>query len=256
MPKNNHAVIYCRVSTEIQAKELSLDLQKKVCKDFATAKDLVVSKTYYEVGSAYHGNQPQLKLLMNKLKAGMTIVVYAMDRFTRNLDLGKYLLDKIAKKKCQLISVTGESNQLEAIRIAQCEAEALGRRIRDRVTYLRNLGSHIGPAPYGYNIRNVKQKRTKVTLRKLLTNDVEMEVVQLILLMRNEDALANDIISQVQIIKGPEFNVEDMVIGEGGVCHFTTISQFLNDLEIKYRGDTQWTPAKVSKVYRNNSADQ
>lgn len=248
--KKTRSFIYCRVSTETQAQELSLGLQAKVCKDFATANNMAVSKVYTEVGSAYHGNQPQLKTLMAKLKPGMTILVYAMDRFTRNADLGAYLLDKIAKKKCQLVSITGEPDQLAAIQHAQAEAEALGRRIHDRVEYMRRAGSHIGPAPFGYEIKEVANKKKKITIRRLIDNDDEMLVVELISMMRQDDTTPEDIYNQVRLIKGNDYNLDELDIGEEGVCQYTTIAKFLNDLEIYCRGRL-WTCAKVSKIYNN-----
>lgn len=248
--RRSRCFIYCRVSTETQAQELSLDLQKKVCKDFATANKLVVSKVYTEVGSAYHGNQPQLKTLMSKLKPGMTILVYAMDRFTRNADLGSYLLDRIAAKKCRLVSITGEADQLGAIKNAQAEAEALGRRVRDRVEFMRRAGSHIGPAPFGYEIKEVPNKKKNITIRRLIDNDDELLIVELISMMRNEDTTADEIFNQVRLIKGDNYNLDELDIGEQGVCQYTTIAQFLNDLGIYCRGRL-WTGAKVSKIYNN-----
>lgn len=248
----NRAVIYTRVSTEAQATGVSLQLQKEVCQAFATAKGMVVSKTYKEVGSAYRGDQPQLKRLLSKIKPGTTLLVYAMDRLTRNLDVGHYVLGKLYTKKCPLVSVRGEPNQVEAIRLAQAEAETLSKRMSDRVAFMRKQGSHIGPAPYGSSVVEVKNKKlTKTTtIRRLIDDDQEQAVIELISLMRNENTPNSDIISQVQLVKGPDYDTRNMDIGDAGVCNYTTIAQFLNDLQIWYRGKL-WTPQKVSKVYKS-----
>lgn len=83
------AVIYIRVSTEEQVKNLSLETQQKACVDYCRRNHLEVAKVFTEEGeSAKTMNRPQLQAMLaycrdNRGKIG-TVIVYNLSRFARN----------------------------------------------------------------------------------------------------------------------------------------------------------------------------
>lgn len=100
MPK---AVIYCRVSTEEQAKHgYSLAQQKKECIEFALKQGYEIDKVFIEEGeSAKDLNRTQLKAMFEyctqKYKNVDALIFWKWDRLSRGeqsdyLELGKFLI--------------------------------------------------------------------------------------------------------------------------------------------------------------------
>lgn len=85
----NRAVIYCRVSTEMQTKNLSLSTQEKACKGYCQQRGFEVDKVFVEQGeSAKTTNRTQFQQMLsycreNKGKV-QWLVVYSVNRFARN----------------------------------------------------------------------------------------------------------------------------------------------------------------------------
>ena len=83
------AVLYCRVSTEEQTKNLSLQTQQKACADYCQRHSLEVDKVFVEEGeSAKTTNRTEFQKLLaycreNKGRV-QTVVVYSLSRFARN----------------------------------------------------------------------------------------------------------------------------------------------------------------------------
>jgi len=83
------AVIYCRVSTEEQTKNLSLPTQQKACADYCQRQGFEVDRVFVEQGeSAKTVNRPQFKELINYCRENkhrvQFLVVYNLSRFSRN----------------------------------------------------------------------------------------------------------------------------------------------------------------------------
>ena len=83
------AVIYCRVSTQQQTKNLSLPAQRKECVKFCKAQGWTVDRVFVERGeSAKSADRTELTKLLRycreKLGRIDVMVVYSLDRFARN----------------------------------------------------------------------------------------------------------------------------------------------------------------------------
>ena len=95
MRKN--AAIYCRVSTEDQAREgYSLGEQLEKLKDLCKFRDYNVYETYEDAGiSAKDTNRPQFKRLLEDVKSHKVnvIVAYKLDRLTRSVRDLENLID-------------------------------------------------------------------------------------------------------------------------------------------------------------------
>ncbi len=88
------AVIYCRVSTPEQAKNLSLDVQEKGCREWCARQGFPILKVFVERGvSAKTANRPELIQALafcEKHQDVAFFVVYDVSRFSRNS--GDYIL--------------------------------------------------------------------------------------------------------------------------------------------------------------------
>jgi DNA invertase Pin-like site-specific DNA recombinase len=82
------AIIYCRVSTDRQEENYSLDTQEEECRDYCAAESLTVAAVLREVGSAADIDRPIFQDALDYLRRGEAgvFVVHKYDRFMRNQD--------------------------------------------------------------------------------------------------------------------------------------------------------------------------
>jgi len=79
-PKEEFNVVYCRVSTSDQRKDLDTQINRTV--SFANAKGLTVHKVYKEIASGLNDTRPKLQELLNNDKI-TNVIIENKDRLTR-----------------------------------------------------------------------------------------------------------------------------------------------------------------------------
>jgi len=104
------ALIYCRVSTEEQAKEgYSLDAQEKFCSEFAKDNGYRITDVYRDEGkSATTLNRPELQDLLARCQQDKSIeavIVQETDRLARNTKDHLTIRATLKKTGVKLISV-------------------------------------------------------------------------------------------------------------------------------------------------------
>jgi DNA invertase Pin-like site-specific DNA recombinase len=132
--RSRDVVIYLRVSTEGQSgpTHTSLEVQERLCREYAATKGYVVSEVIHDVGSAYVRGSKRAKLdskgnpvLGNKLTrfvnretrmhkqtgrvSTSVFLVYSYDRFARDVVCGLQMLDKLTRIGISVESCTGTS---------------------------------------------------------------------------------------------------------------------------------------------------
>ena len=103
------ATIYCRVSTDDQEKEgTSLKTQNEACLKYCQEKGYTVVRKFSETYSGLTLDRPKLTELRNIVRANDldVIVVYCLDRLSRNATHGVILRDELDKHHVLLESVT------------------------------------------------------------------------------------------------------------------------------------------------------
>ena len=161
--------IYVRVSTQEQAREgLSIDAQIDKCKSFCQARDWGVFKIYRDAGfSAGSLNRPALELLIKDAeeKKFETILVYKIDRFSRNLKDLIMVLENLKKKKINFTSVTEQIDTTSAMGeaffqiigvFAQLERGMVRERVELAFDRKIKFGEVLYRAPFGYTYQNKK----------------------------------------------------------------------------------------------------
>src|SRR5438309_7740798 len=83
------AVIYCRVSTKDQVRNLSLPTQQRACAEFCQRQGWEVDRVFVEHGeSAKTANRTELKNLLAYCREHkgriQCVVVYSVNRFARD----------------------------------------------------------------------------------------------------------------------------------------------------------------------------
>ncbi len=168
LSKNNpgrKAAVYIRVSTEEQAKEgISIAAQKDRLTAFCKAKDLEIYDYYIDEGySAGSLKRPALQQMLKDLNDAKfkNIVVYKIDRFSRNLKDLVTILDDFKKRNINFISATEPIDTTSAIGnafmqiigvFAELERGMVGERVK--LAFEKKISSKefLARPPLGYKI--------------------------------------------------------------------------------------------------------
>jgi site-specific DNA recombinase len=154
--------LYPRVSTEEQSKEgYSLAAQLEKMRAFCFSQGWAVYKEYVEEGrSAKDMERPQLQALLADMSNFDVVLVYKLDRISRNVGDINYLLNTFEKNKVAFKSVTEPYDTTTSqgkllinifASLAQFEREQLAERTYMGMARKHEEGSRNGGrAPFGY----------------------------------------------------------------------------------------------------------
>lgn len=147
------AVIYIRVSDQSQIDNNSLETQLKTCKAYAESNNYEIIQIFREEGmSAKHmQTRPEMRKLIDfctiKKNRISAVILYKMDRWSRNVEEGLLVESLLAKYGVAVIPATEitEQNPIgKAVRtilmtMGQLDNELKGERVRDNMkTGFRN----------------------------------------------------------------------------------------------------------------------
>ena len=178
------AAIYCRVSTDDQDKEgTSLQTQLDACLKYCHDKGYHVAHKFTETYSGLTLDCPKLTKLRDLVRASNldVIVIYCLDRLSRNATHGVILRDEFDKHHVILESVTEDIDKSplgEAITylrgtFAQIEAE----KIRERTMRGKLARLNDGRLPQGTGIGLYGYTWDKSAGKRIIVDD-EAEAVQ------------------------------------------------------------------------------
>jgi site-specific DNA recombinase len=182
---------YLRVSTEDQAKEgYSLGAQRDRLGAFAASQGWKVAEYYVDDGiSGKDMNRPAFKKLLAEMQKGEVVLVYKLDRLTRNVGDLDYLLRKWEGDGVLFRSCTEDFNTTTAagrlfIRLvadlAQWERENLAERTRMGMVKRAQEGDwNGGLPPLGYDAVDTGERNGQKIKRKLVPNEQALIVREL-----------------------------------------------------------------------------
>jgi DNA invertase Pin-like site-specific DNA recombinase len=157
IPKVTRA--YIRISTQEKSQNsISLELQKKSILDSCSP---IVPVFYEDIASAGSVNRPAYKRLLNELRLRDILIVYRLDRLTRNsFDFADLWRGYIQRKKIRFVSVTESYDTRTAdgmlqiklrVDFADFEREIIRTRTREALAEKRKQNLVISRyIPYGY----------------------------------------------------------------------------------------------------------
>ena len=188
-PKILRCAIYTRKSTEdgLDQEFNSLDAQRAACAAYIESQRhegwLPVEESYDDGGfSRGNMNRAALTHLMDDVSADKVdvIVVYKVDRLTRNLSDFARIVDVLDRNEASFVSVTQAFNTTTSmgrltlnvlLSFAQFEREVTSERIRDKIAASKARGIWMGGnVPIGYDVR----------ARKLIVNQEQAKKVRII----------------------------------------------------------------------------
>jgi site-specific DNA recombinase len=159
---------YCRVSTEYQRENTSLDKQEADIRDFCRLHNLELVNIVADAESGYGpaNKRPAFVRAINYLQTGeaQALVVWKLDRYSRNVKEGLELFSYFEKKGYDLISVRDQINTATpagraffqmALVFAEWERNTIVERVKTGLAVKRARGEFAGgSAPYGWRIED------------------------------------------------------------------------------------------------------
>lgn len=151
-------VIYTRVSDEKEGS-ISHEMQVKECmKRVGNNKFLVFSESNVSGDSE---KRPVLDLAIDSLSKGDELLVWKMDRLSRDLWKAGPIISKIKMKKAEIHSYCepnffengdGETLMVLSLLFANRELQNIRMRIKTALRTKKEAGYRVGHIPYGYTI--------------------------------------------------------------------------------------------------------
>jgi DNA invertase Pin-like site-specific DNA recombinase len=267
MAAKQQAIIYSRISTTNKSVKThsttSLEVQSDLCKEYCDKNDYEVTNIVYEVSSSYNRCPPKLNYLIIPENTGKRIIIYAIDRFSRNTDYGLQLL-KEAKNFGIIIDFVSDGftteNDRHILQIkgeilrAEHESRIIGVRIKDHNKIKRKQGWDFGgKARYGFKFT------FKNGIRKLIKNNKEQLVIKFIQYASTQNfslRKLNKLLLQLQpnAIKITVYDTNGNAITNTDKFDKQSnrdIASLLNSYGISNR-DQYWTTSQIRRIIKQN----
>ncbi|MBC9783483.1 recombinase family protein [Heliobacterium chlorum] len=247
---NEKVVLYCRVSTDEQAKEgVSLDEQRTRLKAYCVAMGWKVeAEEIIDDGySAKDMDRPGLKRLISQVESGTVsrVLVTKLDRLSRRLLDLLTLIDVFAHHEVSFVS-TSESFDTETPSgrltlqvlgaVAEFERERIRERVVDNMVHAAKSGKWLTQHPYGY----------RLVEKQLVVHDSEADVVK-----RVYDMFLNQGMGYFAIAK--QLNEEGLSSRQGKQWSNRSVKLMLTNPV--YKGTLAWNRTDSSKKKRKTKEE-
>lgn len=164
------AYCFCRVSSKKQAgiNNVSLDAQESELRKYAATLPGIARVKVIKIAASAYKNIPQkLEEVGDCCESGDAILIYRVDRLSRNIVKYLAFLEDLNNREVHLVSYEDrltyhedKLNFLEKILNAQKESELLGRKIKMSLKRRRERGDdHLGSLPYGKRSKRMSDGR-------------------------------------------------------------------------------------------------
>ncbi len=174
--KQQRAVIYVRVSTKEQVDEgNSLSTQEKICREYCIKNNYNIANIFIEQGeSAKTANRTELQKLFtycaDKKNNVNAVIIYKLDRLSRNTDDYSYIRLLLKKYEIEIKSTTENFGNNSAGRfmenmfanVAQFDNDVRSERSMGGMRDAMRDGRYVWMAPIGYDNLKVDGKHTIV----------------------------------------------------------------------------------------------
>jgi site-specific DNA recombinase len=204
------AALYCRVSTDNQEREgTSLQTQLDNCLAYCQGKDYDVSYRFSEAYSGLSLERPELDKLRELIRAEQidVVVVYSLDRLTRDPGHGVILTQEIEKHRVSLETVTEDVDNSELGKLityirgyaSKLEAE----KIRERTLRGKKAKALEGKIPHGGFARLYGYDYDRTSKKRIVNETEAYWVKQIYELLVNEGLSTNAITYRLRELEAP-----------------------------------------------------
>ena len=234
---------YCRVSTDNQKDEGTIELQENALKEFAEANGFELVRIFKDEGiSGGLEERPALVEMFNYIEAEKTIygvLIYRLDRLARDLYIQEHLIKKLELLGKKLIStkekdLASDDPMRKAFRqfmgiVAELEKAFITMRLSGGRINKASKGGYAGGAvPLGYKAKN----------KELEIDEKKAELVRFIFSMKFDHKLELRKIAKM-------LNEENIPTVRGGKWYASTVKYIVeNPL---YKGLVEYKNVNVKK---------
>lgn len=204
-------IIYTRVSTQEQSESgLGLEAQEAECRKYAERFEMDIVSIYTDSisGASELEKRPELMNALAELKRGDILLVYKLDRLSRDTGLFAILERELKRKGAMLRSVCGEGTaesdddlgafvQRRIITMfSEYERKLIQARTRQALKAKRARGERTGGSvPFGYIISQTEQAQM------LIPNPDEQATIAEIMSMRSDQVSFRKIVDTMNTRK-------------------------------------------------------
>lgn len=211
------AIVYCRMSRSVDARNMSLDSQEFAIKKWLEINNIEVFKTLKEVGSAFKSFKGRKTVLDLKRSLSSckdkTLVVFEANRLSRNVSNFREIYNICTKNRhnIAIVNINTVFNYnirsnyeilYEMIVEAQEESAAMGRRISRTAAYKKSRETEWG------KMRN--------ELDEIVDNPVELKISKLIKLLYTPKSSVEEIKNLIEELKTTDIEPFELVFCEEG----------------------------------------
>lgn len=158
------AVIYLRVSDQSQIENNSLETQLKSCQNFADNNNYEVVRVFRDEGKSgkHVQTRPEMRNMLEyctlKRNQISAVIVYKMDRWTRNTEEGLIAISLLAKYGVVVLPATeiteqnpmGKAMRTILMALGELDNNLKGERVRDNMITMFRNGLWCWKPPIGY----------------------------------------------------------------------------------------------------------
>lgn len=246
-PTGKKIIGYCRVSTDNQKDEGTIDLQRQALKEYAELKGFELVKTFEDEGvSGGLADRPALAEMFTYLedkknKAIEGVLIYKLDRLARDLYIQEHLIKKLEALSKELIStkeadLASDDPMRKAFRqfmgiVSELEKAFITMRLSGgRINKIKNKSKYAGGGiALGYSTRG----------KDLIIDQKQAGTVRRIFKMRRSGHK-----SLWEIAK--ELNDQSIPTARGGKWYAGTVKYMLaNQL---YKGNMEYSGIKAERA--------
>ncbi|HBR22531.1 MAG TPA: hypothetical protein DD713_08230 [Nitrospiraceae bacterium] len=234
---------YCRVSTENQKEEGTIEIQRQALIEYATAKGYNLVEIFSDngiSGTKDLDNRPGLAGMFDQLEAQPDIegvMIFKLDRLARDLYIQEHLLRKLLDMNKTLISIKepdicSNDPMRKAFRqfmgiVSELEKSFITMRLSGgRMNKARKAGYAGGSPAYGYRAKD----------KELIVNSEEADAIRTIFSLRDRHSL-REIAAYL--------NQEGIPSARGGRWYAGTVKYMLDNPI--YQGVMEYAGVRVDK---------
>jgi site-specific DNA recombinase len=239
---------YCRISTDPQEENTSLDEQERSIREYCAENGLIIGQIHRETYSGYvYRERKKLSLMRERYRTGKIrgVVIRTLDRLSRSQTHIAILMEEMEHHGVTVYSVKeviddtpmGKFARMVLAFVAEMEREKiLDRTASGRVTKARNGTVPVGNVPYGRRwVYNDKGEHAAIELV-----DAEAAVLHQAARDYASGISLNSIVARL--------NEDGIPAANGGIWHNGSLLRLLTDPRITGRNlqafNSRWNTAK------------
>jgi site-specific DNA recombinase len=235
---------YCRVSTDNQKEEGTIEIQQKALAEYAQAKGYKLIEVFSDEGvSGGLENRPALSAMFDFLEAHPEIegvLIYKLDRLARDLYIQEHLIKKLDNLSMKLISIKEPNlESTDPMRKAFRQFMGIVSELEKSFITMRLSGGRINKARKGGYAGGSTALGYRAKDKELTIDEDQAQTVQAIFKMKRHKRMGLREIAR-------ELNAQGIPTARGGKWYASTVKYVLDNPI--YKGKLNYNGEKAKRA--------